>query len=179
MYMLSGCELIDTENISLPSQNMKLGGEWAKRTSHKLHILFSRLIFFSINHINIRMTCLSSLYKTKTRIFVFSREKSHDSKYASPKHSSYVVCNYTIHYIPIRREGAILQSACPLVRPSVRLTVRSHFRNRYLSFYWKKWLHIYFLFTVRLTNERVGVFLARHVACNILFLQVYINVKIV
>jgi hypothetical protein len=23
-YMLSGCELIDTENISLPSQNMKL-----------------------------------------------------------------------------------------------------------------------------------------------------------
>jgi hypothetical protein len=27
MYMLSGCELIDTENISLPSQNMQLGGE--------------------------------------------------------------------------------------------------------------------------------------------------------
>jgi hypothetical protein len=64
----------------------------------------------------------------------------------------------------------------------VRLSVRSHFRNRYLSFYWKKWFyiwymalawwlvpclpfpglpHIYFLFTVRLTNEWVGVFLAR------------------
>jgi hypothetical protein len=41
--------LIDTENISLPSQNMKFGGEWAKWTSHKLHILSSRLIFFSIN----------------------------------------------------------------------------------------------------------------------------------
>ena len=27
MYMLSGCELIDTENISLPSQNMKFVGE--------------------------------------------------------------------------------------------------------------------------------------------------------
>jgi hypothetical protein len=26
-YMFSGCELIDTENISLPSQNMKLGGQ--------------------------------------------------------------------------------------------------------------------------------------------------------
>ena len=26
-YMLSGCELIDTENISLPSQIMKFGGE--------------------------------------------------------------------------------------------------------------------------------------------------------
>ena len=69
--------------------------------------------------------------------------------------------------------GAILQSPCP--------SVRSHFRDRYLSFYWKKWFyiwymalawrlvlcllfpglpHIYFLFTVRLTNECVGVFLA-------------------
>ena len=66
----------------------------------------------------------------------------------------YIVFNYT----PTRREGAILQSPCP----SVRLSIRSHFRNRYLSFYWKKWLHIYFLFTVRLTNERVGVFLAWH-----------------
>jgi hypothetical protein len=58
-----------------------------------------------------------------------------------------------------------------LVCPSVRLSIRSHFRNRYLSFYWKKWFyiwcmalawwlvpclpfpglpHIYFLFTVRL-----------------------------
>ena len=57
-----------------------------------------------------------------------------------------------------------------------------NFRNSYLSFYWKKWLyiwdmalawwlvpclpfpglpHIYYLFTVWLTNERVGVFLAR------------------
>jgi hypothetical protein len=26
-YMLSGCELIDTKNISLPSQNMKFVGE--------------------------------------------------------------------------------------------------------------------------------------------------------
>jgi hypothetical protein len=26
-YMLSGCELIDTENISQSSQNMKFGGE--------------------------------------------------------------------------------------------------------------------------------------------------------
>ena len=79
------------------------------------------------------------------------------------------------NYTPTHREGAILQSPCPL-------SVRSHFRNRYLSFYWKKWFyiwymalawwlvpclpfpglpHIYFLFTVRLTNERVGVFLAR------------------
>jgi hypothetical protein len=64
MYMLSGCELIDTENISLPSQNMKFGGEWVKRTSHKLHILSNRLIFFSINHIHIQITCLASLDQT-------------------------------------------------------------------------------------------------------------------
>ena len=65
-----------------------------------------------------------------------------------------------------------------------------HFRNSYLSFYWKKWFYIwyialvwwlvpclpfpgsphnYFLFTVRLTNEWVGVFLARRSMCNILF----------
>jgi hypothetical protein len=64
----------------------------------------------------------------------------------------------------------------------VRLSVHSHFCNRYLSFYWKKWFyiwymafawwlvpylpfpglpHVCFLFTVRLTNERVGVFFAR------------------
>ena len=153
-------------------------------------------------------------------------------------------------YTPTRREGAILQSPCPLsVSPSVRpsvcpsvhtfvidispftgrndfifdicltlawwlvpclpfpglphiyflFTVRliifhvcrnEHFRNSYLSFYWKKWFYIwyialvwwlvpclpfpgsphnYFLFTVRLTNEWVGVFLARRSMCNILF----------
>jgi hypothetical protein len=33
-------------------------------TSHKLHILSNRLIFFSINHIHIQMTCLSSLNLT-------------------------------------------------------------------------------------------------------------------
>ena len=49
-----------------------------------------------------------------------------------------------------------------LVRPSVRPFVHPFTLSyRYLSFYWKRWLHIYFLFTVRLTNERVGVFLVR------------------
>jgi hypothetical protein len=68
-----------------------------------------------------------------------------------------------------------------LVRPSVCPSVHTFVTLRYLSFYWKKWFyiwymalawwlvlclpfpglpHIYFLFTVRLTNERVGVFLA-------------------
>jgi hypothetical protein len=62
------------------------------------------------------------------------------------------------------------------------LQMHGHDANSYLSFYWKKWFyiwymslawwlvlclpfpglpHIYFLFAVRLTNERVGVFLAR------------------
>ena len=78
------------------------------------------------------------------------------------------------YYTPIHRVGAILQSPCP----SVRLSIRSHFRNRYLSFYWKKWFyiwymalawwlvpclpfpglpHIYFLFTVRLIIFHVCV----------------------
>jgi hypothetical protein len=61
---------------------MKFGSEWAKRTSHKLHILSSRLIFFSINHIHIQMTfiILKSNINADTSIFVFSPEKSHDSK---------------------------------------------------------------------------------------------------
>jgi hypothetical protein len=44
-------------------------------------------------------------------------------------------------YTPTRREGAILQSPCP----SVRLSIRLHFRNRYLSFYWKKWFYIWYM----------------------------------
>jgi hypothetical protein len=51
-------------------------------------------------------------------------------------------CNYKKeiekeNYTPTRREGAILQSPCPFVR--------SHFRNRYLSFYWKKWFYIWYM----------------------------------
>ena len=69
-----------------------------------------------------------------------------------------------------------------------------NFRNSYLSFYWKKWFyiwymaltwwlvpclpfpglpHVYFLFTVRLTNERVGVFLARR---SVQHLVLYVNI---
>jgi hypothetical protein len=32
--MLSGCELIDTENISLPSQNMKFVSERSERVTN-------------------------------------------------------------------------------------------------------------------------------------------------
>ena len=39
------------------------------------------------------------------------------------------------YYTSTHRVGAILQSPCP--------SVRSHFRNRYLSFYWKKWFDIW------------------------------------
>ena len=70
-----------------------------------------------------------------------------------------------------------------------------NFRNSYLSFYWKKWFyiwymalawwlvpclpfpglpHIYFLFTVRLTNERVGVFLARRSVQHLVFYTIYL-----
>ena len=40
-----------------------------------------------------------------------------------------------VNYTPTRREGAMLQSPCPSV----------HFRNRYLSFYWKKWFYIWYM----------------------------------
>ena len=104
--------------------------------------------------------------------------------------------NISSNYTPTLWVGAILQSPCLSIRQSVRLSVRSHFLNRYLSFYWKKWFyiwymalawwlvlclpfsglpHIYFLFTVRLTNERVGVFLAwRSVQHLVSFVACYI-----
>jgi hypothetical protein len=79
--------------------------------------------------------------------------------------------------------GAILQLPFPSVCPSIR----SHFRNKYLSFYWKKWFyiymdlawwlvpclpfpglpHIYLLFTVRLR-----IF---HVCCNENFRNSYLS----
>jgi hypothetical protein len=37
-YLLSGCELIDTENISLPSQNMKL--EASERNERVTNFIF-------------------------------------------------------------------------------------------------------------------------------------------
>jgi hypothetical protein len=76
---------------------------------------------------------------------------------------------FTAHLLPVY--SAIFHVCC-----------NENFRNSYLSFYWKKWFyiwymtlawwlvpclpfpglpHIYFLFTVRLTNEWVVVFLAR------------------
>ena len=81
---------------------------------------------------------------------------------------------FFVFYTPTHREGAILQSPCPSISPSIR----SHFHNRYLSFYWKKWLHIYFLFTVQLTNERVGVFLARHSVQHLVFYRYKIQYKL-
>jgi hypothetical protein len=42
-----------------------------------------------------------------------------------------------LYYTPTHREGAILQSPC--------LSVHSHFRNIYLSFYWKKWFYIWYM----------------------------------
>ena len=74
-----------------------------------------------------------------------------------------------------------------------------NFRNGYLSFYWKKWFyiwymalawwlvpclpfpglpHIYFLFTVRLTNEWVGVFLARRSVQHLVFYLQLTQIKI-
>jgi hypothetical protein len=74
-----------------------------------------------------------------------------------------------------------------------------NFRNSYLSFYWKKWFdiwymalawwlvpclpfpglpHIYFLFTVRLTNEWVGVFLARRSVQHFVIVLSYLSLMV-
>ena len=77
MYMLSGCELIDTENISLSSQNMKFVVEQADIFPYR-----------SYSHSDDMFIILKSNINTDTSIFVFSRETLHNSKYskdASPK----------------------------------------------------------------------------------------------
>jgi hypothetical protein len=56
------------------------------------------LQYQSYSHLDDMCIILKSNINTDTTIFVFLREKSHDSKYwiyASPKHSSYVACKYT------------------------------------------------------------------------------------
>jgi hypothetical protein len=80
---------------------------------------------------------------------------------------------------------------------------KSRIKENTLSFYWKKWFyswymalawwlvpclpfpglpHIYFLFAVRLTNERVGVFLARrsvqHLVIYIFVCAIYVDIII-
>ena len=77
MYMLCGCELIDAKNISLPSQNVKFGGEQADIFQYQ-----------SYSHSDDMFIILKSNINTHKSIFVFSWEKSHDSKFTSPKHSS-------------------------------------------------------------------------------------------
>ena len=59
------------------------------------------LQYQSYSHLDDTWFILKSNINTNTTIFVFLREKSHDSKYskyASPKHSSYVACKYTINF---------------------------------------------------------------------------------
>jgi hypothetical protein len=82
----------------------------------------------------------------------------------------------------------------------VHVCRNENFRNSYLSFYWKKWLyiwymaltwwlvpclpfpglpHIYFLFTERLTNERVELFLARRSVQHLVFSFVCLFMKFI
>ena len=89
MYMFSGCELIDTENISLPSQNMKFVGEWANESQTSYSVEQADIFQYqSYSHWDDMLIIVKSNLNTDTSIFVFSRGKLHDSKYSkddSPK----------------------------------------------------------------------------------------------
>ena len=86
-----------------------------------------------------------------------------------------VIYHSCCYYTPTHRVRAILQSPCLSVHTFVTDISASTGRNDFIFDIWL-WHgdlcgvlclpfpglpHIYFLFTVRLTNERVGVFLAR------------------
>ena len=76
-YILSGCELIDTDNISLPSQNM-----WRVSEANESQASYSVeqadiFQYQSYSHSDDMFIILKSNINTDTSIFVFSREKSH------------------------------------------------------------------------------------------------------
>jgi hypothetical protein len=50
-------------------------------------------------------------------------------------------CCESFHYSKHEKFYAITLSVRPFVCPSVR----SHFHNKYLSFYWKKWFYIWYM----------------------------------
>ena len=89
--MLSGCELIDTENISVPSQNMNFCWRVSEANESQTSYSIEHADIFqyqSYSHSDDMFIILKSSINTDTSIFVFSREKLHDSKYskdASPK----------------------------------------------------------------------------------------------
>ena len=88
MYMLSGCELIDTEPEYEAWWRVSEANESQTSYSVEQADIFR---YQSYSHSDDMFIILKSNINTDTSIFVFSREKSHDSKYskyASPKHSS-------------------------------------------------------------------------------------------
>ena len=89
-YMLSGCELIDTENHPAEPEYETW---WRVREPNESQTSYSVeqaeiFQYQSYSHSDDMFIILKSNINTDTSIFVFSWEKSHDSKYASTKHSS-------------------------------------------------------------------------------------------
>ena len=92
MYMLSGCELIDTENISLSSKNMKFVGEWVNANESQASYSIEQADisqYQSYLHSDDKFVILKSNINTDIwyiywfRYLYFRGEKSHDSKYSS------------------------------------------------------------------------------------------------
>jgi hypothetical protein len=78
-------------NISLSSQDMKFAGEWTKRTSHKLYILSSRLIFFQ-----------NQSYSHSDDIFIIlNSKKNMDIWYIN-----------TCRYLYLRGKNPMIQNMC-------------------------------------------------------------------
>jgi hypothetical protein len=74
--MLSGCQLIDTENISLPSHNMKWRVSEANESQASYSVEQADIFQYqSYSHSDDMCIILKSNINTDTSIFVFSRGK--------------------------------------------------------------------------------------------------------
>ena len=94
----------------------------------------------------------------------------------------YLIYGFGIVTCTVSPLSRFTEHLLPVYSATFHVCCNENFRNSYLSFYWKNWSyiwymalawwlvqflpfpglpHIYFLFTVRLTNEQVGIFLAR------------------
>jgi hypothetical protein len=89
--MLSGCELIDTEKYQPAEPEYEVWWRVSEANQSQTSYSVEQADIFqyqSYSHSDDMFIILKSNINTDTFIFVFSREKSHESKYASPKHSS-------------------------------------------------------------------------------------------
>ena len=105
-----------------------------KRLLILLMILFFYWLFYFV------------FFIAKMNIFSFTVYFLYDHKQFSMQFCKSYYCVWVCHCCFTSVDTILYSHSCNHhVRASVCPSVRSHFRNRYLSFYWKKWFYIWYM----------------------------------